>query len=529
MKSLNKIYIVAILAFMVTSCFKDDGNYTYKDLSLNGEITGIEENYDVLFQDNLSITPTIKWDDAEPAAYEWSYYKSGYNAGAAQIISTDKDLNIDVNIPQGTYIFRYRVIAKDGRFTEKISNITISSAFSKGFYVLKELKDNKSDMDLFRPNGTELRNAYYSTNNEHLNGVPEGLFQQRAFSHISPVTKLKTVASFIVPVTDQGFRYINLNDNSILYDDLGDLFYDSSLNDEKLVAAVDLNYFSCLFTNKSQAFSYGQGGRPTSSGFFIKSNFAELNGENITFNPSDKVNIASNLVLMWDDVAKRFLVIMSSASGNIKVSSFDEKDNPEVPLNDLIGWECKYIASCSSLISYGAYSMLSPGLYPIMKHNGKTYVYSIAGARNTPADLKKLATRSEVDPSLKLNNAEFFASNGLGTKLFYYLVDNQVYSYNIDEKIENLLTFEGLNTGDEITGIGTIFRTKELVDSFDYLYVMTYNASEDKYTVSFYNTEYGEPVGAPVKKFTGEGRGKAVQYVSGDQNKASIRNYSVNM
>src|SRR6186713_2678783 len=111
---MKKISILAglflqLLCFI--SCNKDKGNYVYhaiNEVSFSGFDT--TNGYKASFGDTLSVSPVLtnSLDAAgtHKYSYEWSVYQG---VSGERIISTEKNLNIRVDLLPGSYPLQFRV------------------------------------------------------------------------------------------------------------------------------------------------------------------------------------------------------------------------------------------------------------------------------------------------------------------------------------------------------------------------------------------------------------------------------------
>lgn len=530
MKRLYKYIYVILVTTLLVSCFKDKGNYEYLSLD-DGEATGIEERYICLSNSKLTINPELKWESAKNITYEWSYYKDAgaYVEGPTYdktVIQESKDLSWSVSLAPGTYTLRFKATADDGRFYAKEVKLSVSSVFSTGFYVMKELSGSKSDMDIHRPDGKITENCYNLTYNRHLEGKPVTLSQICTYYYVSPETNKKTQGQFIVPITDAEMKVLNTADNSTLREKLNDFFFSPRSKDEKLLGMFDMYYFVVMYTNKAIYSSSNQYPAAGGSGFFGNPVLINKTSDdyNITINPAMNVSNFN----MWDDTSKGFLcaTVPSQYAINLQKLS-DYSSNSSIIISNLTNCDCKFIGYSNS----GDWSKLPMEISLAVvddKSDNKRYIYRIPAGGNALYSTKHI-TKYEVPTTYALKSANIFCTNLSGTQAMYYVANNELYVYYDEDNTEKKLHPKGLNKDEEITMIGTVFRSMYLAEPFNYFYIATYNSSKDEYTINLYNTVSAEPVGSPQKVLKGKGRAVKLQYINVDQNRewSSIGKFSL--
>ena len=114
----------------------------------------------------------------------------------------------------------------------------------------------------------------------------------------------------------------------------------------------------------------------------------------------------------------------------------------------------------------------------------------------------------------EMNKADYFAINVNSAPLIYFIVDGQLWYYDLKSGNEEKITgIESLAENEKITYVSNKF-WKSRADNtvFDYLVIGTSNG--DRYTIRMYNMVGGQPKGEPEKQFSGTGTIADVQYMS---------------
>lgn len=175
--------IISILAVILSSCYKDKGNYDYavaNKLEIkdpNGVV-----NIPITFGDTLKISPAITQTTAqneENLTFEWMVFDnspaSSYNLPKT-VIATTRNLAVKITEPPFTlgqnYRLTYKVTDKrTGVSSFLFYNLTIINKYASGWMFLED-KAGVGDFSMLLPNGTVERNVYSSLNSTVPMGKP---------------------------------------------------------------------------------------------------------------------------------------------------------------------------------------------------------------------------------------------------------------------------------------------------------------------------------------------------------------------
>jgi hypothetical protein len=145
---MKKISILAMLFLQwlcFISCSKDKGNYAYhaiNEVTFSGFDT--TSGYKASFGDTLSISPVLNNSLDAGAAHKYSYEWSvnqGFNGD--RIISTEKDLNIRVDLLPGSYPLQFRVTdLTTGVLFHIRSTLLVRTDVYEGYLVLNDVGGN---------------------------------------------------------------------------------------------------------------------------------------------------------------------------------------------------------------------------------------------------------------------------------------------------------------------------------------------------------------------------------------------------
>lgn len=146
------IYILLLIqCWFIASCYKDKGNYEYQDINeISFARFDTVNGYTSNFGATLHITPELIGTKVSPGqspqySYEWSIAGQYQND---RILSTEKDLNIEVNELPGAYTLKYRVTDKNtGVLFHIKTTLFVKTEVFEGYMVLSEV-NGKSRLDM---------------------------------------------------------------------------------------------------------------------------------------------------------------------------------------------------------------------------------------------------------------------------------------------------------------------------------------------------------------------------------------------
>jgi len=138
-----------------SSCYKDKGNYSYREIN---EVTFAQidtaTGYSVFLGDSLKISPQlISSMPGEPQdyTYEWSFFD---RMKGDRILSKEKDLKIKIDEIPGPYSLQFRVTDKsNGRLFHVRTNVLVKTTVYEGYLVLNDV-NGKSRLDMISYDAT---------------------------------------------------------------------------------------------------------------------------------------------------------------------------------------------------------------------------------------------------------------------------------------------------------------------------------------------------------------------------------------
>ncbi len=512
-RSIKYLVYLFIASMFVSSCYGDKGSYEYKDMEVV-EISDITNYYSVILNSTiLEIKPTIEGIAEDGLTYEWSIYEIPVSEYGdvnfpATIIGTEKELSWSVNAAPKDYKLRFKATAKDGRFWDKVVDITVGTEYSQGLYIFKEI-DGGSDVDIYKWwDNIELKDVFKAANGERISGSPKSFSQLRSYPYIKSAAEGLVLGHFIVPATDQEVNIINTSDFSIHTNDISEKFYDPSL-----ASGLEVEYFT--MGEMYQGFIangkyYGSINSPYVPGDGMYGYHTMVNKDpDIAYEMHPSIAISANGFLAFDNVTNSF-ISLGSLGDEIVFRAYEPTFTYDH--NNLTDLELIYMGDNISGDQMSVLAVMKKSdnsglkIYELLPENMTTSRWVPRGAPTINI--------YELPSSHSLNNATKFASNKKGAAAIYYQVGNDIYAYNPASTNEpKKLTFSGIDASAEVTNFGTMFRDLT-PHNFNYFYVSTYSGG--KYKICMYEIVGGEPVGEPKLTFSGDGKVAKVQFVSSD-------------
>lgn len=229
---MKKISILLLLSLLLFSCVKDEGNYDYLDESLVslGEVTGIENTYNVNSLQNLQISPEVsRITNDDEFDYYWIVWGYGINRTSwKDTISRERSLDYVVNLSSGTYQLAFQAKNKEtGVSVYHISEMIVASIYSRGWYVTKTVEGG-TELDFIEKDGIFHENVLQTVNGECVSGEAlKSFYQSQQYDHIQEnpngtVTVLDNQKVFYV-LSENDMRVYNA-DNMQLFKKYEDAF-----------------------------------------------------------------------------------------------------------------------------------------------------------------------------------------------------------------------------------------------------------------------------------------------------------------
>lgn len=412
-----------------------------------------------------------------------------------KVIATARGLDYEIAMPPGTYLLRLLVSDKATGYTVyATTNLSVSTIFSEGFFVLKETIDGKTDIDQLTSSDQKIYDLLERTEGKSMDGGPAAIWPIYITDYINPDTKDIDQTNALAIVNAEGNVNIKRMSDFATIFNRSNLLYDKMSDSEKVFAFVT-NAMGYHFLISSKGFrlatitgtSTGQYGYPVNS-------------------TGASTHIASDVTsygatLFWDEASKSLKT--TDYNGNVAPLTYKDQSGSDLTQN-LEGYTCCHI---------GYNMMNNTGTFTaILKDgSGNSYLYLVSPSMSGSF----LSSRRIIANNSHLAQGTFFSTCGNQAKFIYCVDKGKLYACNYsDEDLPELsLTPEGIGSDETINFVTNQYWKKHYNNGseFDYLIVGTQKGST--YTLRFYQMNGGIPEGKPVKTFSGEGRVKMVRYM----------------
>ena len=482
MKNLKYFSIYLWGALMATACYKDIGNYDYTPIS-DILIEEVADMYTVVLplDDKLEITPLIitSYPESE-LEYAWVRCKGSVSSGFVwDTISREKNLHHPIEERMGSYpLYFYVKNKKSGFFVHTVTNMTILSEYSRGFYMLKETADGDTDIDLLLDDGRIGTDILVRTQGTPLQGKPRslGIMYQRQM--IDPDTHEKSRGHSIGIVTfDKKVNILRTSDMYLAFEH-ETLFYDEpdDIPYKFLGCSGGHVYLSSTGVYPISLTSDGSGylGFPT----------ATVNVSHYAY------SIGTHGYLCWDDITDGIVLIGSSGA----VTRYAHVDYGDF---SAFNSECIAMGGLQNV----AFAILKS------KTSGLMTLYKFSVSSSLPT----LASITNIPPTSGLYNASLITFNEKVREVIYFVVNNKLFCYDVALETESEIFPAGLPEDEMITYIRNCHYDLD-TPAFSYFVVGT--GKGGLYRVHMYNmTTDGRPLGEAVVTASGTGKVQDIGYI----------------
>jgi hypothetical protein len=491
-----KISAIILVTLLVTSCYKDLGNYEYSD----GEvitITGIDPSYDkISLEDRITLDPVVT--STMPGAtfeYFWGIYETSVQGYAPKLDTIARTRNIDylVTQPAKAWVLVFGAKNSITGLTEiATSTINVITQFTRGWYVLKD-NGTTTDLDLFlTPDNiipsVRKDNVFNLANGKSLQGKASILGFYTSYKSNVTGTLGNTRALFLI--TDSDASVVNINTIKEIRG-FNDLFYE--------VPAVKS---PGLVTIGSSALHLVNNGRVHSI-YSMSSNMGMFG----LYQLRDAVNSPYML-------SKYFLsgAFFDPYFFDQTSSSFVSAGGAGTMLSSVVSTATSSMSAVSNNkeLIYMGLRTASPfagyALFRDKTDTGLKILSTLSGTRTAFSIMN-----DTIQPSEKLYGATIHAINQDET-MMYFAAGNEVWSRNLANRFEQLQFAPP--AGEEITFIRHRKYTVTSDALFNYNFVMVGTKSGTGYKVYMFTKSAGNLSAEPAFILTGTGSVGDVIYIA---------------
>jgi len=491
----NKYLYIILIAGILSSCFKDKGNYVYTEHE-EITVTGIAASYDkISLVDRITIDPSISSN--KPGAefkYWWGIYETSVQGAVPKVDTIARTKAIDYLVTQPAkgwvLVFGAKNI-KTGYTKIVTSSINVITQFTRGWYVAKT-EAGKTDLDLhLTPTsavpGSKMENVFSLANDKKLNGKAHTLRFYQDYKALTGTSFLNTRALFVV--TDQDASVVNIGTIKEIRD-FNTLFYNAP--------AVKKPDIIC---NGSAAFYFVNNGKlhsiynmsANSGQFGIPQMVNEYNADyklSKFFYTSAFAN-----PLFFDELSSTFY---SAGGASLQLNNVNDGATTKMPAKNN-NKNLLYLGFKTSAAGFAVFQD---------KTNQNLKILSAI----TPNTSALVMINDTLSANEKLYSANIHTLLNGDENLMYFTVGNQVWSRNLSNRFEQL---QYTVPGDEtISFIRHLKYTVSADLAFNYNYIAIASKKGDSYNIRMFTKTSGNLNPAPAFTITGKGEAGDIIYIS---------------
>jgi hypothetical protein len=405
-------------------------------------------------------------------------------------IAKTKDLSYEVNLAEGRYTVVLMAKSKSTNYSVyKTASLEVATEFSRGFYILKETADGKTDLDMYSSSDVLLTNILAKTQGSALAGTPRNM--SPCYLQNFVMGTQRTSANCISLTTNANeLKFYRVSDMKEIMDKTT-IGYETLDPTEQFYAAVRGYFTIQLFSNKGERYAY------TSDASNGSGKFGAVSGY-----PGSTFLVTSGSsygVIYWDETGHN----LCSYDYNGSSALVDVPNGSSDKTSGLTDYTC---ISCGSSTVAGN----EVNFFILKDKAGKRFLYEISGSF-FGVSLDKV---EEVNSDLNLAKSNLISYNGRDATLIYSVNNNKLYGYNYDSGTESELTLSGIPASEQITYISNQYWEGADDKDYNYNYFIVGTQAGDTYKLYMYKMTGGQPNGNPIKTITGTGKVKSVRYMT---------------
>jgi hypothetical protein len=477
MKRFSLTILTAVITFL-SACYKDKGNYDYKDIN-EIKISGIAANYStILAVDVLHIEPKIEMTEGGTDPTRFSYYWI-LNRGTTAIdtLGTAPILDYKVNVEPNSYVLYFRVVDNETGLAWKAgTNLTVGTRFSIGLMLMGTGDNGNAEVDMITmvTDTVVVRGILSASGLPALqdpvtvlhNGSRDTSGNQGRVWIMTKSGSYYIDRKLMLGNTSKKFGSIVVLTDNLIKESLTPVYYAPQFKDRAGNTSSSGNFTRAIITSDGNLF--------TTHTFLTGGDFYQnpVNRESGNFNklliaaPCLWYPINNMTSVMWYDTEnQRFMNYAQFGTGTV---STVPTDNP----TDIFPWNQ---ASVNRTLVYGENTRNTDGgstngnSFAIVKDNSNThYIYKFYASGATP---QKRDIYTVLSVATNFDKASCYAFSSRRTVVFY-AVGNTLYAYDYNKGLEKSYVFP------EIVDEITMLKFDTQIDfASNGLYVGTYNTS----------------------------------------------------
>lgn len=502
-------YLLIGLTLIVSSCAKDKSNYTYNTEEYI-EIEGIEDKYTaVAFQDTIKIEPQISSNKDGDLEYSWGIYETNVQGRSAPVdtISHTKNLKYAVHEDAKDWVLVFLAKNKRTGYTQyKTTTLTVATAFTRGWYILKDDGAN-SDLDLFLTpqsimvNG-KIENAFSTANGSKLQGKASNFSFTSAYKSniLNPTTYANTRTLFIT--TEKDVQAVGINNLKTIRDK-STLFIGGDQNIAPPVSAFVGNSAIYLM-NRGELYNIYS--NSVNKGQFGSKVRYDDNNSSYSLSPYFASQYSVDPIL-FDNNSSSFVTLVNGSGSTL--TTFSNVDGNTLPT----------VRNNKTALYLG---FKSTTYLPAPDYYSKRQGYAILKDKTDPSlkslcflegDRTKLTIKSEtLSPSSLLQNASLYTLLTEDENLLYFVTNNNVYSRNLSNGFEQLQY--AVPSGEQVTFIKHLKYAVTTEPEYNFNFFIIGSKSGSNYKIRMFKKNSGNLESVPTQILEGTGSARSILYIS---------------
>ena len=460
-----------LFIFSLTSCIDDKGNYDYlsKEEILPGTISGLEDNYSVLFGDVVHFEVTVEGAESrDNIRYMWYIYAYP-NVRTRDTLGYGLTLDWHVEQPTGNYYlwFEARDTITDV-CVNKSADINVGTPLSDAWLIV-ESTEGLTDLDAITAEGELMEDLVTGSTGNRLQGnAIKVVYCEQHSNEIENVDGTVDVENFkaLYVLSENEIQVFNA-ENMELLKKTEDCFYETPATIHPENCYVD-NRNVCLI---NAGHYYYLGGMSANVGKFPNAAFGLEGAE---YNLHDEAISAGQEYMFWDKVSQSFL--WASAS-DTELYAFDDAPedgggygSPTAMHADLLHFLYR-----SNVYNWDIYNYTYNAYAVMQEEDGTFRLADIVFSRDATYPLKAY----DVLPAdCQLLSADIVVAHQTAGAM-YFVVGNQVWMHEVSSRqsaSEREYEVADFN-GEEITYLRHVHNASI---NMDHLVVLTYDGTNWK-------------------------------------------------
>jgi len=532
------IYLLTALALLTTGCYKDTSSTRFDPM---GDIlvSGIETEYRrITLLSNLTIEPTVgsslSSENTDQFQYLWTIYNARDRNATKDTLAQTKNINLPITLDPAEYIIELRVTNHLGYSVFHTTTLFVETAFSNGWYFLKETAQGHTELDFFGREDWTESGAWRIT--------PDLLQSRLGITMPNPPTSLGFFPQFeyvdatgerhrqptLIAMAGRDLRTIRIDDVSMIHERHEDLFFSETapLNAspvrafQRFSVTADQGFGSAdipvIFYNTGSVYTFstiGKVGEPVTGTFgnIINVDPTRANAVMLGNNWFGSHSFAS-----FDTRNRRLAIVSNNGFSGDAVRFFNpENFTGTISAVDIISAQARALH-----MGMSGWCVVEDGVQGSIENPLRRTAYKL----NTGIDQWNLRDPIEEMHDITATNfrqAQVYGSNKVSSHehILYGSIDNRFYTYNTTTRSEARIDLPAIGSGEVITMIthrpGVHNPNNRNSPSAGFLFIATHHAGSNTYKVYMYGMLAGAPTGDPVAIMSGTGKVVDMQYAGG--------------